>query len=74
MTEGWMPNMPESEDFEIRPLAPSDPRTRRLNGMLDRLQISLYPAESNHLDPVETLEHDDATFLAAASAARCWIR
>ncbi len=63
-----MQDMPESEDFEIRPLAPSDPRARRLIGMLDRLQLSLYPAESNHLDPVETLERHDATFLAALVA------
>ena len=50
---------------EVRPLAPADPRARRLVGELDRLQLSLYPAESNHLDPVETLAGDDVTFLAA---------
>ena len=33
--------------------------------MLDRLQMSMYPAESNHLDPVETLERGNVTFLAA---------
>ena len=57
--------MPQSAAVEIRPLAPSDPRARRLIGMLDRLQLSLYPAESNHLDPVATLERDNVTFLAA---------
>ncbi len=61
---------PYSEGFEIRPLAPSDPRARRLIGMLDRLQLSQYPAESNHLDPVESLERDDATFLAAFVAGK----
>ena len=69
-----MQDTPKGEDFVIRPLAPSDPRARRLIGMLDRLQISLYPAESNHLDPVESLEHDDATFLAvfvAGEAVGC---
>ena len=50
---------------EVRPLAPADPRARRLIGALDRLQLSLYPAESNHLDPIETLEGDNVTFLAA---------
>ena len=50
---------------EVRPLAPADPRARRLVGELDRLQLSLYPAESNHLDPIETLERDNVTFLAA---------
>ena len=60
-----MRETPESAAIEIRPLVPSDPRARRLIGMLDRLQLSLYPAESNHLDPVETLEREDVTFLAA---------
>ena len=66
--------MLEFEDFEIRPLAPSDPRARRLIDTLDRLQLSLYPAESNHLDPFEALEHDGATFLAvfvAGEAVGC---
>ena len=60
-----MRETPKSAAVEIRPLAPSDPRARRLVGTLDRLQLSLYPAESNHLDPVETLERDGVTFLAA---------
>ena len=50
---------------EVWPLAPVDPRARRLVDELDRLQLSLYPAESNHLDPIETLERDNVTFLAA---------
>ncbi len=50
---------------EIRPLAPADPAVRRLVAELDRLQTSLYPAESNHLDPIEVLERSDVTFLAA---------
>lgn len=69
-----MQDAPEIEEFEIRSLAPSDPRARRLIGMLDRLQLSLYPVESNHLDPVETLERDDVTFLAvffAGEAVGC---
>ena len=50
---------------EIRPLAPADPAVRRLVAKLDRLLTSLYPAESNHLDPIEVLEGSDVTFLAA---------
>ena len=50
---------------EVRALAPADPRARRLVDELDRLQLSLYPAESNHLDAIETLERDNVTFLAA---------
>ena len=55
----------ESAAVVVRPLAPRDPRALRLIEALDRLQISLYPAESNHLDPIETLERDNVTFLAA---------
>ena len=54
----------------VRPLAPADPRVRPLVGELDRLQLSLYPAESNHLDPIETLERDNVTFLAAFVGAQ----
>ena len=55
----------ESTAVEIRPLAPRDPRARRLIEALDRLQTALYPAESNHLDPIDTLERDNVTFLGA---------
>lgn len=55
----------QSAEVAVRPLAPTDLRARRLIGALDRLQLSLYPAESNHLDPVETLERDNVTFVAA---------
>ena len=55
----------KSAAVEVRPFAPTDPRVRRLVGELDRLQTSLYPAESNHLAPIETLERDNVTFLAA---------
>ena len=65
-----MQETPESAAIEIRPLAPSDFRVRRLIDMLDRLQLSLYPSESNHLDPVETLEREDVTFLVASVAGK----
>lgn len=62
---GVSQSAPTDAAVEVRPLAPADPRARRFIGELDRLQLSLYPAESNHLDPVETLAGDDVTFLAA---------
>ena len=65
VSERQMLGKPENTMIEIRPLAPSDPRARRLVRMLDSLQGSLYPAESNHLDSVDTLESENVTFLAA---------
>lgn len=67
-TEDWMQDELESGDFEIRPLAPSDPQASRLVGMPDRLQFSVCPPESAHLDSVETMGHDGATFLAVFAA------
>ena len=43
---------PTDAAVEVRPIAPVDPRARRLIGELDRLQLSLYPAGSNHLAPL----------------------
>ena len=65
-----MRETPQSAEVEIRPLAPSDPRACRRIGRLDRLQLSLYPAESNHLDPIETLEWGHVTFLAAFAGGK----
>lgn len=62
--------MAVSPAVEIRPVAPADPGVRRLVGDLDRLQTSLYPAESNHLDPIEVLENPCVTFLAAFVGGR----
>lgn len=50
---------------EVRPIPPADARVRKLIGMLDELQTAVYPAESNHLDSIETLERDNVTFFAA---------
>jgi putative acetyltransferase len=45
---------------------PREPRVRRLIAELDALQLSLYPAESNHLLAVETLIQPQMRFFAAA--------
>ncbi len=50
----------------IRADDPASPAARDLIGRLDRLLSSLYPAESNHLPPVESLRQPNVTFLAAS--------
>ena len=45
---------------------PREPELRRLIEDLDRLQLSLYPAESNHLLDIETLAGPDIRFFSAA--------
>lgn len=45
---------------------PSSPAARELIGRLDELMTGLYPAESNHLLPVESLQQPDVTFLTAS--------
>ena len=50
----------------IAPADPREPRVRALIEELDALQLSLYPAESNHLLDVATLTHPQMRFFAAA--------
>ena len=45
---------------------PREPELRRLIEDLDRLQLSLYPAESNHLLDIDTLAGADIRFFAAS--------
>jgi len=45
---------------------PSSPAARELIGRLDELMTGLYPAESNHLLPVEALLEPGVTFLTAS--------
>jgi putative acetyltransferase len=45
---------------------PSSPAARELIGRLDELMTGLYPAESNHLLPVDALLQPDVTFLTAS--------
>ena len=52
--------MPVSR-FNVQPIRATDPRFLHLMAALDRYQASLYPAASNHLDSVETLERSAAT-------------
>ncbi len=50
----------------IAPADPREPRVRALIEELDAYQLSLYPAESNHLLDVGTLTHPQMRFFAAA--------
>ncbi len=50
----------------IRPADPREPRVRRLIEELDALQLSLYPAESNHLLDIETLARPQMRFVSAS--------
>jgi putative acetyltransferase len=45
---------------------PYSPAACELIKQLDKLMTSLYPAESNHLLPVEALRQPDVTFLTAS--------
>jgi putative acetyltransferase len=45
---------------------PSSPAAHELIGRLDELMTGLYPAESNHLLPVEALRQPNVTFLTAS--------
>ena len=45
---------------------PSSPAARELIERLDKLMTGLYPAESNHLLPVDALLQPDVTFLTAS--------
>ncbi|MGQ0484364.1 MAG: GNAT family N-acetyltransferase [Hyphomicrobiales bacterium] len=49
---------------------PPEPQLRRLIEELDALQLSLYPAESNHLLDIETLVQPQMRFFAAAVDGR----
>jgi len=45
---------------------PASPAARELIERLDKLMTSLYPADSNHLLPVEALRQPGVTFLTAS--------
>ena len=51
--------------IETRPLNPWSKAARALIGELDSYLTALYPAESNHLDPVEELAKRHVHFLGA---------
>ncbi len=50
---------------DIRRTSPLDSQARNLIGKLDRYQESLYPPESNHLDPPDMLERSSVCFVGA---------
>ena len=45
---------------------PASPAARELIEQLDKLMTGLYPAESNHLLPMEALRQPNVTFLTAS--------
>ena len=54
----------------IGPLDPESPAATRLLALSDALMQSLYPAESNHLEPAAALKRDGVIFLGASSDGR----
>lgn len=51
--------------LDIHPVDPREPVVLALVAALDAYQASLYPAESNHLDPLEVLLRPEVRFLGA---------
>ena len=51
--------------IEIRQVDPIDADVSKLIRQLDEYQLSIYPAESNHLDSVEELRRVDVFFIGA---------
>ncbi len=51
--------------IQIRPADPRTPSIRDMISALDDYQASLYPPESNHLEPIEKLVAPDYYFIAA---------
>lgn len=52
-------------NLEIRSANPDEPGIRPLIEALDAYQLSLYPAESNHLDSLDELGKSNVLFLCA---------
>ncbi len=63
----YQPRVHTGLNIEIRTADPSEPGVRSLIDALDAYQLSLYPAESNHLDPPEALAGANVVFLCACS-------
>jgi putative acetyltransferase len=55
--------------MNIAPLNPDAPAARALIGRLDAYQEGLYPAASNHLDSIESLQLPNVLFLGAYHGA-----
>lgn len=58
-------NRAPAANYLIREASPTEPAVRRLIAELDAFNSALYPAESNHFDPPETLAAARGTFLVA---------
>lgn len=56
--------------FVVRRDDPTSAAARELIGQLDEYQNTLYPAQSNHLVPVEALTEPNVTFLTASADGR----
>ena len=54
-----------SAQLSLHPLDSESPAATRLLALSDALMQSLYPAESNHLEPAEALKRDGVIFLGA---------
>lgn len=57
-------------DLDIRRETPRQPDVAALIAELDRLMASLYPAESNHLLDIASLDRPDVHFMVARSGGR----
>src|SRR5262245_66644073 len=55
-------------DIAIAPESPQQPDVEKLIAELDAYQAALYPAESNHLVPVDALAAPDVRFFVARHA------
>jgi putative acetyltransferase len=54
---------PSAANYRIREASPLEPAVRELVAQLDAFNSALYPAESNHFDPPETLAAVRSIFL-----------
>jgi putative acetyltransferase len=50
--------------FEVKQVNPAQSEVMSLIQQLDEYQESMYPAESNHLDPIDELSKSNVVFLA----------
>ena len=60
------PDHDSAARIAITALDPESPDASRLLALSDALMQSLYPAESNHLEPAEALKKDGVIFLGAS--------
>jgi len=51
--------------MKIQPVDPALPAALAMIAKLDQMHVELYPAESNHLDSIETLRRSNVLFLGA---------